>query len=156
MKSKRSPDQNNQIAEVQLIYKSKTKAADRVQVTTSKETFELLKSLWNMDTIELQEEFKVLLLNRSSQVLGLMHLSSGGISGTVADPKLIFVAALKAAASAIILCHNHPSGQVRPSRSDEAATGKIRMAGDLLNIQLLDHLIITNESYFSFADEGLL
>ena len=102
------------------------------------------------------EQFKVLLLNRSNRVLGLVNVSSGGVSGTVADPKIIFVAALKANACALIICHNHPSGNVKPSRADEELTQKIKLAGSFLDIKLLDHLILSEEAYFSFSDGGLL
>ncbi len=101
-------------------------------------------------------QLKVLLLNRTNKVLGLVNVSSGGVSGMVADPKIIYVAALKANACALIICHNHPSGNVKPFRADEELTQKIKSAGTLLDIKLLDHLVISSEEYYSFADEGLL
>ncbi|MBL7870526.1 MAG: JAB domain-containing protein, partial [Cyclobacteriaceae bacterium] len=99
---------------------------------------------------------KVMLTNRANKVLGIFEVSTGGISGTVADPKLIFAAAIKAAASGIILSHNHPSGNLQPSQADIDLTRKIKEAGRFLEIQLLDHIIITTEGYYSFADEGLI
>jgi DNA repair protein RadC len=89
-------------------------------------------------------------------VICIHNVSSGGVTGTVADPKLIFMAALRVNAVSIILCHNHPSGSLKPSRADEELTQKIKGAGNFLDIKVLDHVILTAESYFSFADEGLL
>ncbi|WP_317168263.1 JAB domain-containing protein [Pontibacter pamirensis] len=102
------------------------------------------------------EQFKVMLLNRANKVLGIYETSTGGVAGTVADPKLIFVAALKACASSIVLCHNHPSGNLKPSAADLQLTKKIKQGGELLDIAVLDHIILTSESYYSLADEGLL
>jgi DNA repair protein RadC len=95
-----------------------------------------------------------MLLNRQNKVTGIFTVSLGGIAGTVADPKLIFGCALKAAASGIILAHNHPSGCLQASHADIDLTKKLRDGGKLLDIQILDHIIITGEAYFSFADEG--
>ena len=95
-------------------------------------------------------------MNRANKVLGVYKVSSGGVTGTVADPKQIFTAALKANACAIVLSHNHPSGNLKPSRQDEQLTSKIKEAGSFLDIKVLDHIIVTSEAYYSFADEGLL
>ncbi len=146
----------NQIAEVELIYKTKIKASERPLVKTSKEAADLLKQIWNENKIDFVEQFKVLLLNRANKVLGVVELSSGGVTGTVADPKLIFVAALKANACSIIISHNHPSGNLKPSQQDEQLTQKIKQAGQLLDIKLNDHIIVSSEGYYSFADEGLI
>ena len=108
-----------------------------------------------MDTIELQEEFKVLLLNKAHRVLGIYNLSKGGIDGTVADIRLVFTTALKTASTSIILAHNHPSGKLLPSTADKMLTSKLRNAGDILDIKVLDHLIISKDGYFSFGDEGM-
>ena len=99
--------------------------------------------------------FVILLLNRSNSVLGIMEVSKGGISGTVTDVRVILQAAIKSNASGIILCHNHPSGNINPSESDSKLTQKIKEAGQLMDIQLLDHIIITKEDRcYSFADNG--
>ena len=112
---------------------------------------------WDHDTIEHIEEFKLLLMNRSNSVLGILAVSKGGLSGTVTDVRLIYQGAIKANASGIIVCHNHPSGNLNPSESDTKITQKIKEAGNLKDIQLLDHLILTMDgSYYSFADNGLL
>jgi DNA repair protein RadC len=149
--------QQTTIAEVQLIYKSKVKASDRLQVKCSRDAYNIFMENWNSDIIEFVEEFKILLMNRSNSVLGILEISKGGISGTVTDVRLIFQAAIKCNASGIICAHNHPSGNLNPSESDTRLTNKIREAGMLMDIQLLDHLIIINDSsYYSFADNGLL
>lgn len=106
-------------------------------------------------SISLQEQFAVMYLNRANKVLGVHIHSKGGITGTVADPHLILSTALLTASTSIILCHNHPSGNLKPSRADEELTQKIKEAGKFLEIKVLDHLIISEgESYYSFAEEG--
>lgn len=102
------------------------------------------------------EEFWILLLNRANEVIGRNNLSKGGVSGTVVDAKMIFKMAIEKLASAIILAHNHPSGNLRPSQADISLTNKIRDAGNILDIPVLDHLIIGNGAYYSFKDEGIL
>jgi DNA repair protein RadC len=145
------------VSEVILTYKTKVNPKDRSRVTSSKDAYRLLFDSWNKNTIEHVEEFKLLLLNRSNAVLGILSVSKGGISGTVTDIRLIFQGALKTNASGIIICHNHPSGNTLPSESDRKITQKIKEAGNLMDIQLLDHLIILPvEGYYSFADEGVL
>ena len=145
-----------EVAEIQLSYKSKVKASLRPKISRSKDAEGVLRKYWNEDTLELHEQFKILLLNRTNRVTGIYEVSSGGLAGTVADPKLIFGCALKAAASGIILAHNHPSGALQPSHADIELTKKLSNAGKLLEIQVLDHIILTSEAYYSFADEGLL
>ena len=145
------------VAEVQLIYRSKVPASQRRSIKCSRDAFDLFLQSWNPDTIEHSEEFKLLLMNRSNSVLGILEVSKGGLSGTVTDVRLIFQAAIKANASGIIVAHNHPSGNLNPSESDTKITHKIKEAGNLMDIQLLDHLILTTEgNYYSFADSGLL
>jgi DNA repair protein RadC len=145
-----------EVAEVQLIYKSKVKASERPKITKSSDAFQVLKKHWNLETIEFIETFKVMLLNRANRVLGIIEISTGGMAGTIADPKLVFVAALKSAASSIVLAHNHPSGALTPSQADINLTRKLKSAGEYLDIAVVDHIILTSESYFSFADEGLI
>lgn len=123
---------------------------------TVKECYELLKELWNENSIEMQEQFKVMLLNRANKVIGVYEASSGGLTGTVADPRLILAAAIKSLAVSIILSHNHPSGNLKPSRADEELTQKIKVAASYHDIRVIDHIIISSEGYYSFADEGLL
>ncbi len=102
------------------------------------------------------EEFWVVLLTRSNTVIRTLQISSGGVSGTVADPKIIFKQALDHIASAIILVHNHPSGNLSPSQADKDLTRKLKEAGSWLETPVLDHVIFANRNYFSFADEGIL
>jgi DNA repair protein RadC len=144
------------VAEVELVYKTKVKPSQRPKIGTVKDCYELLKQLWNENTIEMQEEFKVMLLNRGNKVIGVYEASSGGLTGTVADPRLILAAAIKSLAVSIILSHNHPSGNLKPSRADEELTQKIKVAASYHDIRVIDHIIITSEGYYSFADEGLL
>ena len=146
----------NNIAEVELVYRSKVKASERPTITCSKDTADLLTQMWNENKIDLVEQFKLLLLNRANRVLGIIDISTGGVTGTVADPKIIFMAAIKSNAVSIIMAHNHPSGNLKPSRADEELTQKIKNAGQFLEIKLLDHVILSSEGYLSFADEGLL
>ncbi len=146
----------NEIAEVELIYKSKIKASQRPQIRTSKDAADILKQSWDENKIDFIEQFKVMFLNRGNKVLGIFEASSGGVTGTVVDPKIVFVAALKVNASNIIISHNHPSGNLKPSIQDEQLTQKIKQAGQFLDIKLFDHIIVTSESYYSFADEGLI
>ena len=134
----------------------KVKASERPKISDSREAYAFLMFHWNQDKIELVEEFKVIFLNQTNKVLGIFNVSSGGITGTVADPRLIFSAALKASACNIMLAHSHPSGNLKPSRADEELTFKIKNAGQFLDIRVLDHLIVTKDQYFSFADEGLI
>jgi DNA repair protein RadC len=123
------------------------------KITSSKDIYELMKPhLMDLP----HEEFWVVLLNRAHFVLKKAVVSTGGVSGTVADPKLIFKTALENLASAIILVHNHPSGNTKPSDSDIVLTRKMKEAGKLLEIPVLDHLIFTDSDYYSFADEGRL
>src|SRR5690606_11374657 len=145
-----------QVAEIQLVYKSNVKPSLRPKISHSKDAYQVLLESWDDTKIELLEQFKVMFTNRANKVLGIFELSTGGVSGTVADPKLIFAAALKVAASGLILSHNHPSGNLQPSQADIDLTRKIKEAGKLLEIQLLDHIILTTEGYYSFADEGLI
>jgi DNA repair protein RadC len=102
------------------------------------------------------EEFWVLLLSRANEVIRPVQISAGGVSGTVADPRLIFKAALEHLASGVVLFHNHPSGNLTPSQPDRDLTRKLKEAGKLLDIPVLDHLIVSDRTYLSFADEGIL
>jgi DNA repair protein RadC len=144
------------VAEIQLSYRTNVKPSLRPKISGSKDAYEILLANWDLSRIEFQEQFKVMYLNRANKVLGIFEASTGGVSGTVADPKLIFAGALKACASGIIVCHNHPSGNLIASQSDIDLTKKLREGGKVLEIQMLDHIILTTEKYFSFADEGLL
>jgi len=126
---------------------------EKPKITSSKDAFDLLKG----DMMDLpKEEFWVLLLNRANRVIKKKRVSEGGVSGTVADPKIIYKLALEELASGIIVAHNHPSGNLQASQSDMDLTRKLKEAGKFLEIQLLDHIIIASQKYLSFADEGMI
>lgn len=128
-------------------------ALERKKITSSKDVFEYFSSI--MGDLN-YEAFYILLLNRANKIIRDIQISEGGISGTVADPKKIFKLALDFNASSIILCHNHPSGNIKPSGDDMALTKKIKSAGDMMDISVLDHIILGDEKYYSFADESMM
>jgi DNA repair protein RadC len=149
--------QQTTISEERLVYRTKVKASERLQVKCSKDAVDIFMENWDLDSIEHIEESKLMLLTRSNKVLGIASISKGGISGTVTDVRLILQYAIKANASGIIICHNHPSGNVQPSESDIAITRKIKESGIVMDIQLLDHLKIVSEgNYYSMGDEGIV
>lgn len=123
------------------------------KITSSKVIFEIMQPIIG----ELpHEEFWIIYLNNSNKVISKSQLSKGGITGTLVDVRIVFKTALEMGATALILCHNHPSGSLIPSDADKQITRKLKMAGESLEIKVLDHLIVTETSYFSFADEGIL
>lgn len=144
------------VAEIKVSYHPNFKTSQRPKINSSKEVYDILINSWDQDKLELLEQFKILLLNRANAVIGIYEVSSGGMAGTVADPKLIFATALKTCASSIVLCHNHPSGNLKPSQADLAITRRIKSGGLLLEISVLDHLIISTDGFYSFADQGLM
>ena len=148
-------EKSNCLAEIQVSYRTKVKPSDMPRITTSKDAYEQFKKVWSQD-MEWREEFMMLCLNRANKVLGWIRISQGGVSGTVVDPKLIFQVALNANASAIMLAHNHPSANLKPSDADIRLTKQVKQAGLVLEIAVLDHIILTAEGYYSFADEGML
>ncbi len=126
---------------------------EKPRISSSKEVFTIMQPIIG----ELQhEEFWILYLNNSNKILAKTQNSKGGLTATLVDIRLLFKRALELATVAIIVCHNHPSGRVKPSKADKDLTQKIKQAGQTLDIMLLDHLIITEKAYFSFADEGIL
>ena len=145
------------IHEMELVYIPKHSLSQKPKLHSSCEVANLLKDLYNPNTIHCQEEFIVLYLSNSNSVIGTQKLSKGGMTSTVVDVRLIMSTALKSLSSGIILSHNHPSGKREPSELDKKLTTKIKEAGKLLDISLLDHVIMTPDNgYFSFADEGLI
>ena len=151
------PNSLFQVAEIQLTYRTGFNLSDAPVIRQSADAFDILSACWNPDTIGLFEEFKVLLLNRANKVLGVVCVSSGGMTGTIVDVRLVFGAALKGAATSLILSHNHPSGNLKPSVADLTLTRKLVEAGKVLDLPVLDHIILTPEgAYKSFADEGLI
>lgn len=133
--------------------RKETAAAARTTITCSTDIYNYIKP----NLLDLpHEEFWIILLNRANVVMQKIQISSGGVAGTVADPKIIFKKAIEHACSSLILVHNHPSGNTKPSAADITLTKKAKEAGLLLDMPVLDHIIFTENDYFSFADEGLL
>ena len=127
-------------------------AVELKKITSSKIIFEIMQPIIG----ELpHEEFWIIYMNNSNKVISKSQLSKGGITGTLVDVRIVFKTALEIGATALILCHNHPSGTLIPSDADKQITRKLKLAGDSLEIKVLDHLIVTETSYYSFADEGI-
>jgi len=144
------------VSDVKLIYYPKMKASERPFIQSSEDAYRVFMEKWDMNNIHVIEEFKLMLLNRGNRVLGVVALSSGGMTGTVADPRMILRYALLSGATAIAMAHNHPSGNTSPSKTDETLTQRIKQAAHLVDIHVTDHIIICDDKYFSMADEGLL
>ena len=143
-----------EVAEIKVSYSNNS--IERIKVTNSQILYNLILRQWDLDLIEFQEEVKIVLLNRANIVLGIYEMSRGGTSGTIVDIKIILGIALKCNASSIVITHNHPSGSLEPSSSDKETTKKLKEACKILDLNLLDHLIITSEGYFSFSDNNIL
>lgn len=122
-------------------------------INSSKHAYNAVKYIF--EDLE-HEEFHIILLNRANKIITTVLISKGGISGTVADGKLIFKKALETTASGLILCHNHPSGNLKPSKADIDLTHNLKQFGKMIDMPILDHIIITDSNYFSFADENML
>lgn len=145
------------VNEITVSYKGNFKTNELPKITSSRDAGELLYEHWNKETIGLQESFRVILLNNANKVKGIYEVSSGGITGTLVDVRILFAVLLKTVTTAVILGHNHPSGTLRPSEADKSLTKKLAKAGELLDIKILDHLILTPDgNYFSFLDEGMM
>ena len=142
------------VGEVELSYKPKFKSLH--QVTCSEDAYRYMLSTYKKGTICYKEYFKVLFLNQANQVLGYTLISKGGITETCVDVRVILQAALLTNSVAIILAHNHPSGNLKPSRQDMEITKQVKEAARLMRITVLDHIILTDVGYYSFADEGQL
>ncbi|WP_282080424.1 JAB domain-containing protein [Aquimarina algiphila] len=148
---------NNKVNEIKISYKEKVRTLNSIAIKSSSEAAKLIFEQWNNDTIGLHESFKVLLLNNSNKIKGIYQLSTGGITGTVVDIRILFAIIIKTLSVGIILAHNHPSGKLEASTSDMALTQKIKNAAAFFDVKVLDHLIIVPDgSYYSFADEGIL
>ena len=128
---------------------------EKVLITSSKSAAEYIRQFYS-DDIEIYESFFILLLNRANKTIGYAKISQGGITGTVVDKKIIAKYVIDSLASGVIIAHNHPSGQLVPSDADKRVTKDIKEVCSLIDTQLLDHVILTSESYLSFSDEGIL
>ena len=146
------------ISELQEIKVSYSSNPIKMAITNSQQAYEICKHAYSLAdaNICLKEYFFVIYLNRANNVIGFYLLSFGGLNSTVADIRIAYSIALKCLASGLIICHNHPSGNNKPSQSDKDLTTKFKEAGKILDISVLDSIILTNDSYYSFADEGLL
>ena len=142
------------VGEVELTYKSTSRS--RSKIYSSEDAYKILLPTYKEGTICYKEYFKVLFLNQSNQVLGYTLISEGGITDTTVDVRIILQAALLTNSVAVILAHNHPSGSMKPSRQDMEITKQVKDAAQLMRIKVLDHLILTDTGYYSFADEGEL
>ena len=144
----------NNVAEIEVVYKPAI--SDKPIISSSLDAYNVLVNFFPSETLCLQERFVAMYLNRSNRVNGVYHMSTGGITGTVVDIRLLLSVALKTAATGIILAHNHPSGNLKPSETDKELTNKIKKASEYMDIKLLDHLIISFGAYLSFSEQGHL
>ena len=146
----------NNLPEFKISLKKKGSFEEMFPVTSPESAADICRQCFESDIIDWREEFIVIALSRANKVLGFYKISSGGVTGTVSDPKVIFQFALLCNASRLILSHNHPSGNLEPSIGDKNITTKLVSGGELLDIEILDHIIITSEGYRSFSEEGWL
>ena len=144
----------NNISEVKMSYSIKVPRKDRPSISCSQDANKISRLFY--ENIEHRESFYLILLDRSNRTLGFNRISEGGISGTITDIRLILQCAILTNSSAMVLIHNHPSGNTKPSEADLKVTKKIKDAAKLMDIAVLDHIILTADTYFSFADENLI
>jgi len=149
-------ERSAKLAEVRAVYKSRLKVSERTKIAEASDVVRYLRAIWNQNTLELLEEVVVVCLNGSNEAIGWVKVASGGLNMATVDPRVVFTVALQTASSAIILAHNHPSGSLEPSAADRNLTKRLKEVGDILSIQLLDHLILTREGHLSFKNMGLL
>ncbi len=143
------------VCDVKLTYNTKVKSSERAVVRDSNSAYSLLMNhIYDSETIQYREYMKLILLNNAKRVLGIAHISEGGLDSTSADIRIIMQAAILGNASAMILSHNHPSGNKQPSNQDDLLTDRVKKAAKLFDIQLLDHIIVTDSGYYSYLDEG--
>lgn len=141
-------------SEVEMIYKSKVPISKRVQIKNSADAFKVFWEHWDMNKIQYCEQFKIMILNQKNSVLGIADISTGGITSTIIDPRLVLQYALKCHAVGLILGHNHPSCNPTPSEADVAITKKLSEAGEVMDITILDHIILCADgTYYSLMDE---
>lgn len=145
----------NTISEIEVAYRPLSTTILN-PITQSKDAYDLIIREWDDNILEMIEEVKVIFLNRTNKQIGIYNLAKGGITGCVVDIRIILSIALKTLATGIILVHNHPSGNLKPSTEDKKITNELREACEIMNITLLDHLIVTKKGFFSFADENLI
>jgi len=144
------------IAEVSLAYKASQPVETLPSITSPQEAADYLRSIWDEDTLELREEFVVVLLNNAKKVLGWSRISTGGSTSTIVEPSAVFQLALLGKADSIIVAHNHPSGNLKASTADISLTARLTKAGKLLGITLDDSIILTRAGFVSLREEGLM
>ncbi len=143
------------VSEVKLTYKPKVKASERPTIRSSSAMYKLLvEKVYDADTIEHREFVKLILFNRAGKLIGVHHLSEGGINGTTMDVRVVMQSAILSNCSGIMISHNHPSGNMKPSPQDNQMTDNVKKACKIMEINFLDHIIVTTEGYYSYADEG--
>ena len=142
------------VAEIEINYKPLI--TDHTIIKSSSQAYELINSLWNKETINLQEQFAALFFNQSKKMIGWRVISTGNMTTCIVDIKLLVSLALHCMATHVVIVHNHPSSNLKPSQSDEDITKTIKDALKLIDVQVMDHLIISENGYYSFSDEGLL
>lgn len=140
--------------ELKAVAPEKDDTLEPMILKKSSEVADYLRKMW--EGIEIYESFYALYLNRANKVIGWYKVSQGGITGTVADPRLVMKKAIETLATGLVISHNHPSGNIRPSRADEQLTQRLKEGANFFDITLLDHIIITTDGYYSFTDEGML
>lgn len=141
---------------ISVSFDKNLKKSELIKITSANDAYQIFKRVFNADTFDWCEEVVMLCVNNSSKVVGFYKVSSGGMTGTVIDVRMIFTTALQCLATGIIIAHNHPSGTLQPSEADINITKKLKEAGQFLDIKVMDHLIITDENFYSFANEGIL
>jgi DNA repair protein RadC len=138
----------------EITLKYKTSGVKKTKITNSQDSYNLFKQMYDADTLEYCESSIVIYLNRANNSIGWQKISQGGLTGTVVDVRMVLATALKCGATSLILSHNHPSGNLFPSKADDKLTKQINNACEIMEIKLLDHLIITTDGYYSYADQG--
>ena len=147
----------SKVREIKISYSSQLPPVkERITIRSSKDAYHILRANWDDEIMEWREEFKVIYVNRANHVLGISTYSTGSAIGTMVCTRQILAVALKGNVSGIILSHNHPSGNEQPSKADKDITQKMKQAAGYMEITILDHIIMTRDSYYSFADEGVL
>lgn len=144
------------IPEIELVYHNRKRADERVIIGDTNAAYKALIGTWDRNKIELQEQFRILLLDRKNACLGVSTVATGGVSSCLVDLKLAFATALKARASGMIISHNHPSGSTKFSEEDFRLTAKFHEAGKILDVQILDHILVTNDGHISMAEIGMM
>lgn len=144
------------VPEIEISYRGNLRPSERPVILNSRAAYEIFMRVWDLDKIELVEQAYALFLSKNSSCLGISRISTGGKTSCILDPRIVFATALKANATSIILAHNHPSGNLQPSKKDNAITKKFVDGGEILDITVLDHIIVSGEGFCSMASEGFI